>query len=108
MTNVSDFSAQLNLYHWFSNGNKKGQLRNDSNWVDGDSFSVYFPQDVVARSFANYLLVGLQKKYIYKSRFAMHECYTKHGKKVESCLPYANINNVVEIGSAVGGTYFSS
>ncbi|TYK05898.1 neurochondrin isoform X1 [Cucumis melo var. makuwa] len=54
-------------------------------------------------------LLGLQKKCIYKSRFAMHECYTKHGKEVESCLPsYANINNVVKIGSAVGGNYFSS
>uniref|UniRef100_A0A9I9EEL5 Uncharacterized protein n=1 Tax=Cucumis melo TaxID=3656 RepID=A0A9I9EEL5_CUCME len=52
--------------------------------------------------------VGLQKKCIYKSRFAMHECYTKHRKEVESCLPYANINNVVKIGSSVGGTYFSS
>uniref|UniRef100_A0A9I9EBH6 Uncharacterized protein n=1 Tax=Cucumis melo TaxID=3656 RepID=A0A9I9EBH6_CUCME len=40
----------------------------------------------------------------------MHECYTKHGKKVESCLPYANINNVAEdyfYGQFLTGTVWS-
>ncbi|XP_008465395.1 uncharacterized protein LOC103503025 [Cucumis melo] len=72
-------------------------------WIDNDG-SIFLACDTILNASE-----GLQKKCIYKSRFAMHECYTKHGKEVESCLPsYANINNVVKIGSAVGGNYFSS
>ncbi|TYK03061.1 putative beta-1,3-galactosyltransferase 2 [Cucumis melo var. makuwa] len=37
------------------------------------------------------------------------QCTNAYTKEVESCLPSdANINNVAKIGSAVGGTYFSS
>ncbi|XP_050943545.1 uncharacterized protein LOC103502414 isoform X6 [Cucumis melo] len=63
-------------------------------WIDNDG-SIFLPCDtilnVLLKGFAP--LLGLQKKCIYKSKFAMHECYTKHRK---------------EIGSSVGGTYFSS
>ncbi|XP_050943540.1 uncharacterized protein LOC103502414 isoform X2 [Cucumis melo] len=87
-------------------------------WIDNDG-SIFLPCDtilnVLLKGFAPLLgkfdftelfllfessvicssapLLGLQKKCIYKSKFAMHECYTKHRK---------------EIGSSVGGTYFSS
>ncbi|XP_050943543.1 uncharacterized protein LOC103502414 isoform X4 [Cucumis melo] len=37
-------------------------------------------------------LLGLQKKCIYKSKFAMHECYTKHRKEVRvACLMQISI-----------------
>uniref|UniRef100_A0A9I9EMK4 Uncharacterized protein n=1 Tax=Cucumis melo TaxID=3656 RepID=A0A9I9EMK4_CUCME len=37
------------------------------------------------------------------------QCTNAYTKEVESCLPSdANINNVVKIGSVVGGTYFGS
>uniref|UniRef100_A0A9I9ED26 Uncharacterized protein n=1 Tax=Cucumis melo TaxID=3656 RepID=A0A9I9ED26_CUCME len=72
--------------------------------VHGDAPPTYILHDCNVME-GRYEERRLQKKCIYKSRFAMHECYTKHGKEVESCLPsYANINNVVKIGSAVGGT----